>query len=431
MNHLFSKLKNAFLYSGGGHSGKIPPGRIGKSPRKIRPNMTGGRHSKTEPAGNVFLYDSASGGSAKFRIELYRFLRNNISTINSAIWTWSKLCNSARIRRYDAQISPDLENEIDETLSALERRIFPFKFWRYGGFDALLDTMYNALFTDGAACGELVINPAGNGIEGFHPIDVAHLDFNLKNGEWEIYQDVNEHRVKLPASTLFYYGLDAEASDPRGRSLIASVPFVARIEQQLVTDMSKTVHNAGYHRLQVSITPPQKLAGESDSAFIQRANNYFDDTVGMMNELQPDDNPITWNDVEIKHIGPTNYSSIGAWYLSHRAIVEDICCGCHLDPFMLGYSYGTTQTWAKFKYEIVLSQVNTIQNAAAHFLDWLCDIELALKGIPIRVHHRFDNSKSFGMLEQRQAEQIHINNVLSLMNSGLITVERAMNLLEI
>jgi hypothetical protein len=47
------------------------------------------------------------------------------------------------------------------------------------------------------------------------------------------------------------------------------------------------------------------------------------------------------------------------------------------------------------------------------------------------VRHRFDNSKSFGMLEQRQAEQVHINNVINLKKAGLINEERARNLLEV
>lgn len=420
MKNILLKLKEN-LFGSNYDSRKIPPG---VSRRR-------NRSSQDSPMANNFLFDGQLINSPRFRIQLYRFLRNNIPTISSAVWTWSKLCNAPRIRYYDSEVTDNMESEIEEILQSLERRIFPFKFWRYAGFDALLDTLFNALFTDGGSCGELVINPAGDGIHAFYPVDIIDLEFELVENQWRIFQKIDDRKVKLPLPTLFYYGLDAEPSDPRGRSIISAVPFVARIEQQLVNDMSKTVHNAGYHRLQVSITPPQKASGESDSAYVNRANQYFDDTVDMMNTLEPDDNPITWNDVEIKHIGPSNYSSIGAWYLNHKAIIEDICCGCHLDPFMLGYSYGTTHNWAKFKYEIVLRQVYSIQAAASHLLDWLCDIELALKGIPIRVKHRFDNSKSFGMLDQRQAENIHIDNVLKLLESDLINKERAKSMLEV
>ncbi|MCP4633502.1 MAG: hypothetical protein GY855_11295 [candidate division Zixibacteria bacterium] len=422
MKKLFSLFKKANLSSGQDSNPSTIPPRSKSS--KIR-------HSGINIDGSSLFFDDSSVNSWKFRVQFYRFLRNNIPTINSAIWTWSKMCNAPRNRFYDSEISNSTESEINEIASDLERRIFPFGFWRYGGFDALLDTLLNALFTDGATCGELVLNPAGDGILGFYPIDTSSLLFKHTGGNWDIYQSNGEHNTKLPPQTLFYYGLDAEASDPRGRSIIASVPFVARIEQELVSDMGKAVHNAGYHRLQVSIAPPEKLPGESDNAFIERANNYFDDTASMMNNLETDDNPITWNDVEIKHVGPSNYSSIGAWYLNHRAVIEDICCGCHLDPFMLGYSYGSTQSWAKFKYEIVLRQVYSIQSAAAHLLDWLVDIELALKKIPIRVYHRFDNSKAFGMVDQRKAEQTHISNVITLLNSGLISEEQAKSSLEV
>jgi hypothetical protein len=423
MKKIFSLFRRAGLDSGRTPARRpIPP----QSMWTAKPRSRFGSLSD-----NSFIFKGSAVSSWKFKVQFYRFLRDNIPTINSAVWTWTKLCNAPRSRSYDHDISESTESEIEDILSDLERRILPYGFWRYGGFDALLDTIFNALFSDGASCGELVVNPAGDGIKAFYPVDVSLLDFKLNGGEWDIYQVHEDRRIKLPHDTLFYYGLDAEAADPRGRSIVSSVPFAARIEQQLIQDMSKAVHNAGYHRLQISITPPSKQPGESDGAYVERANRYFDDTANMINNLETDDNPITWNDIEIKHIGPSNYSSIGAWYLNHRAVIEDICCGCHVDPFMLGYSYGSTQSWAKFKYQIVLRQACSIQAVAIRLLDWICDIELALKGIPVRVRHRFDNSKSFGMLEQRQAEQVHINNVINLKKAGLINEERARNLLEV
>ncbi|MBD3170311.1 MAG: hypothetical protein GF307_12570 [candidate division Zixibacteria bacterium] len=421
MKNILSFIKKELLASGSKNRSRVIPPR----------SKGGKRRSKVSFDGNNLLFEGNDVANRQFKIKFYRFLRDNIPTISSAVWTWARLCNAPRQRSYSDDLTGSMESEINDILTSLERRIFPFRFWKYGGFDALLDTFFNGLFTDGAVCGELVLNPSGNSIEGFYPVDVAELEFEHMRGQWNIFQNRGESRIKLPRYTLFYYGLDAEASDPRGKSIISAVPFVSRIEQQLVEDMSRSVHNAGYHRLQIAITPPEKRPGESDDAYVNRANEYFDDTARMMNELDTDDNPITWDDIEIKHVGPSNYSSIGAWYLNHKAIIEDICCGCHLDPFMLGYSYGTTHNWAKFKYEIVLRHVYSIQAAAAHLIDWLCDIELALKGFPLRVRHYFDNGKSFGMEEQRRAEQTHINNVVTMLNNGLITDERARNLLEV
>jgi hypothetical protein len=105
--------------------------------------------------------------------------------------------------------------------------------------------------------------------------------------------------------------------------------------------------------------------------------------------------------------------------------VEDICAGVHLDPFMLGYSYGPTKSWAQFKYELILRNVISIQRLAKRFMEWIRNIELALWGIPLECEHHFDNRKFFGMLEQREAEKIHLENIIRKKEAGFISDEQA------
>jgi hypothetical protein len=372
---------------------------------------------------NSLVWQGGFLSDYSWRTKFYRFLKDNIPALNSAIWTWTKLCSSPTYFQIKGSQKKEILDSAQRVIADLDKRIYENSFQKFGGMEALLSLFFNSLFVDGCVCGELVLSPSGDKLDKFYFIDPSSLVFQLKNNsDWELYQNVDGRLTKLNQHTTYYFGLDADVSDPRGKSIFGSIPFVSRIEQRLVEDMQKTMHNAGYHRLHIKIKPPQRAAIESDETYISRANKYFDDTVEMIKNLNPEDNPITWDDVEISYIGPSGQlSSSTAWYVNHKAIIEDICAGVHLDPIMLGYSYGLPYNWALFKYDLVMRNVMSLQRIAKNFVDWIRNIELSLQGFDLECEHHFDNRKTFGMLEKRQAEKVSIKNILLKQKAGLIS----------
>ncbi len=373
------------------------------------------------------LLPQSSWYDNSFRIKLHRFFRDNIPVLNSAVWTWTRICASSGHFELEGSEDPSVLDRGTEVIKNLDRHIYEHSFQKFGGTDAVLVQFFRSLFTDGAVCGELVLSPSGDRLDKFYFIDPGTIRFKLKEkNTWELFQEVEGTKIKLNPHATFYLGLDPDPDDPRGKSILGSIPFVARVEQRLLEDMQKTMHNAGYHRLHVTIKPPERNSGESDENYLSRANKYFEDTVDMMKKLNPEDNPITWSDVQIEYIGPSGHvSSSHYWYINHKALIEDICAGVHLDPFILGYSYGPSRSWAQLKYELILRNVLSIQNSAKRFLEWIHNIELALWGLPLECVHHFDNRKFFDMLEQREAEKIHLENVIRKKEAGFITEEEA------
>lgn len=361
-----------------------------------------------------------------FKVKLYRFLRDNIPALSSAIWTWARLCSAPSSYKLKGSEDSQFLDLGAEVISDLNRRLYQHSFHKFGGIEALLSQFFYSLLTDGAVCGELVLEPSGNRISKFYFIDPSTIRFKLESSNWELYQEFNGEYIRLNQNSTYYYGLDPDTEDPRGRSLLCSIPFVSRIEQRLLNDMHKSMHNAGYHHLHVKLRPPERLSSESNEAYTKRANQYFEDTVEMMRKLSVDDNPITWNDVQIDYIGPRgSYAATTSWYINHKALIEEICAGVHLDPFILGYSYGAPYSWAQIKYELIQRNMLSIQASARRFMEWVYNLELALHGLNLKYEHHFDNRKSFGLLEQKQAEKLALENIITKKDSGLITVEEA------
>jgi len=375
---------------------------------------------------NRFAWRNDGYSSGGFKIGLYRFLRDTIPVLNACIWTWSRL-SSAPGGYEIVDPAGDYDKErAHEYLEKMSLRVYPHRFQKTAGIDSFLPLLFNALYTDGAFTGFLIINPDMSGVDHFQPLDPTDIRVaDSDRGKILVYQ-TEKGEIRLDSDDFYYLGLNSGTGSGLGRSILGAVPFVSYIEQQLVDDMRLATHNAGYHRLHVQIVPPEKLSGESDEIYTERVNEYFDDTVSMIRECRPEDNPVTWDNVKIDYIGPRNMQgATHSWFLNHRAMVEEICAGTNLSPFMLGYSYGTTHNWAQFKYDLVMRQVISVQRQTARFLEWMGNIELALKGLDCRCRYHFDNAISYLASDRADIEKSKVDNLLKLYSAGLISKDDA------
>ena len=369
---------------------------------------------------------SGYGYRRQDRLSLYRFLAENIPILNGAVWLWTRLCSAPvefKFSRLSQDAGKKLINDIDQTLA-------PFSYQKSGGIETIVNMFFHSLFIDGCFGGEVILNHNKKSISEFNPCDNRYLAFEPGSNGWQIFYEKDSQRVKVDPGSFYFTGLDATFHDPRGVSILSSIGFIAHLEQKLIFDMSQTLEKAGYQRIQVQLTKPEKMGGESDSAYIERANSYFDSTVDLMKSLKPSDSAVTWDDVQINSISPTGQNTASSWYLYHRSIVEDICAGIHLDPFMLGFSFGTTQTWARFKFELMMRQIVSVQEKAKGFLRWLVSLEMALRGLPGDVEILFDNRRVFGSLERFKAESYMAENILAQYNAGLLDKTEARECLD-
>ena len=369
---------------------------------------------------------SGSDSYQKVKIDLYRFLRDNLPLLSSCIWTWTHLCSAPGHFKIVEDISESKKARAADILDRLSLELFPYKHQKSAGLDSFMPLLFNSLFTDGAFAGFLLLKPDMSGIDCFEPVDSAHISVKADKNSRGLYYQADSGEIILNSDDFYYLGLDSRIKSGLGRSILGSIPFVAHIEQQLIDDMRRTMHNSGYHRLHVKITPPDRHSGESDEAFTGRINEYFDSTVSMIKDCQPDDNPVTWDNVVIDYVGPRNVNAVSnSWSLTYRAMVEEICAGTNLSPFMLGYSYGTTHNWAEFKYDLVMRQVQSVQRQAARFLEWMGNIELALKGFQCRCRYVFDNSVTYMASERAEIQKSAVDNIIKLYSAGLISKESA------
>lgn len=349
-----------------------------------------------------------------FMLNVYRFLRDAIPDISDAVWTWKRLCQTG----YDVEI-------VEPSSAADKRRAEQLIFELDGrvnsgdrGMEGLLDLFYTSLFTYGAAGLEIVLTRNRDCIHDVVPVDVWTVRFRREHGTLQPYQIHEGDEIRLPPDRFLYVGLDRDGTNPYGRSMLRSIPFVVKVQQRLIEDMAKAVHNLGWAKLHVRYTPEPRERGESPENYRTRIEGNFKHLRDKLSGLETDQNLITYDNVAVDLIRGDQRSLV--FYENHKAIEEQIITGMHLMPILLGRNYGTTETYGTAQFEIVNRQVEAVNRSVKRILERLYNFELSLMWGSARVRVHMRQNRTVDALKEATARGREIDNAVRLRNEGFL-----------
>lgn len=348
-------------------------------------------------------------------LPVYRCLRDAIPDISDAVWTWKRLCQTG----YDIEIaeasSSAARHRARRLLQDLDRRVNTGD----RGMDGLLDIFYTSLFTFGAAAFEIILSRSRESIHDVVPVDVWTVRFRREaDGSLQPYQLHDGEEILLPRDRFLYIGLDRDGTNPYGRSMLRSIPFVVKIQQRLLADMAKATRNAGWSKLHVRYVPDERQRGESAESYHKRKEANLETLRNSLHGLASDQNLITYDNVEVSLLRGDQHARV--FYENHKVIEEQVITGMHLMPILLGRNYGTTETYGTAQYEIINRQVETVNRSVKRILERLYNFELALMWGEARAKVHLRNNRTIDILKAAQARKHEIANALTLRNAGLM-----------
>lgn len=375
-----------------------------------------------------FAYNGSNRG------EFYRWMRDSIPIISAGVWAWVRLCSTKTSLKIEGGAAERLRAEV--LLSNLDHRILETPFGRGSGLQKLTEAYFLELFTTGRFAGEAVLSADKRSIDHFRFINPYSVGWEHREEGWVPFVNIDDipetpivgGQKGLPETVerfdpkVFFYGtLGTDITNPAGIEPLATIPFVSEIEQMMLEDMARSSHNAGTPRLQVKIGRPPRFDFEDDQGYIDRANSFFDGLVGEFQNLEPDDNIFTWNDVEVAVVGGSGKQ--WEWRLNRDQVVEDVITGLKLFPWVLGRTHKTTQNWVQSQFDFLMQMVETHQHSGADLIDWLCNLELQLQGVNATCAYSFSHHPDPFRLERVQAEKTEIENTELLVEKGYISKE--------
>jgi hypothetical protein len=391
------------------------------------------RHEKPAPQAPAGLFKSVSrtadlgGHDAHFggyvglpgdtpfaMLQVYRFLRDSIPDISDAIWTWKRLCQTGW--------TVDVEQASSDAATARARRLIAALDARVNsgdrGMEGLLDIFYTSLFTYGAAAVEIVLSQSRESVYDVVPIDVWTVRFTREGGRLQAWQVLDGQSIKLPMDRFIYVGMDREGTNPYGRSMLRSIPFVVKIQQRLIEDMAKATHNAGWSKLHVQYAGEDRARGESIEAFQERMRANLNSLRDKLAGIEADQNLVTYDNVKISLLRGDQHAQV--FYDNHKAIEEQVITGMHLMPILLGRNYGTTETYGTAQFEIINRQVEGVNRSVQILLERLYNFELALMWGEASAKVTMRTNRTVDILKEAQAREKEIGNVLRLKEAGLL-----------
>lgn len=391
--------------------------------RRPRPSTTHTRAEVLQPASHPedahafarSVETIALPGDTPFgMLEVYRHLRDAIPDISDAVWTWKRLCQTG----YDVELvdpSSDVAKaRAERLLSELDRRVNSGD----RGMDGLLDIFYTSLFTFGAAALEIVPSSSRESIHDVVPVDVWTVRFKREKHGLQAYQVRAGRETKLPMDRFIYVGLDRDGTNPYGRSMLRTLPFVLKIQRRLVEDMAKATHNAGWPKLHVRYTPEERLRGETADAYRERIEETFNTLRDRLSGLEADQNLVTYDNVRIDLVQGDQQGH--TFYENHKAIEEQVITGMHLMPILMGRNYGTTETYGTAQFEIINRQVESVNRSVKRILERLYNFELALMWGSARAAVHMRHNRTVDLFRAAQARGKEIDNALRLRDEGLV-----------
>lgn len=352
-------------------------------------------------------------------LQVYRFLRDAIPDISDAVWTWKRLCQTG----FDVEILESSSAAAGQRAQGLIDGLNGRVNGGDRGMEGLLDIFYTSLFTYGAAALEIVLSSSRESIWDVVPVDVWTVRFRREEGRLQAYQLHDGEEIKLPMERFVYVGLDRDGTNPYGRSMLRSIPFVVKIQQRLMEDMAKATHNAGWSKLHVQYTPEERSRGESPEHYRDRMSGNLEALRSKLNGLETDQNLVTYDNVKVSLVRGDQQAQV--FYENHKAIEEQVITGTHLMPVLLGRNYGTTETYGTAQFEIVNRQVDAVNQSVKRVLERLYNFELALMWGEAHARVKMRSNRTVDVLKGAQARGKDIENAIVLRNSGFLDKEQA------
>jgi len=371
-----------------------------------------------------------SGIDPRILFPVLRRLRDYIPDVSAGVWAWVRLCTTALSYSFEDG-SAASQQEAKTILRSLDRRIYGFQNEREKGVETLTQCFFLSVFTYGAFCGEVVLDDLHRKIERFIIIDPATIRFKMNSitREYQPYQIQSDGGlVALNSASFFYFGLDTDGLSPYGRSPLLALPLVVKLQQQLINDMARAQHNAGYPTIHFKIAEPQRESRESASNYNMRLQQKIQSVNEELQDKKTDSNLVTFDNVDVQYIGPGG--NLHQWSESIQAIGEQVISALHLAPFMIGRNWGTTQSWGAAQYMLLTNNARTVQEGAKRLVDWLRNLELALQGNPLSVIHQFAPHHHIDSYDRARAFQTSARTLSMLSENGLLDPDVAKQRIE-
>ena len=347
------------------------------------------RTGSAHPFGGLRGYIPLGGGEER----IYRQLREAIPVLDAAVGKLVRLTGGFTVKCPGEAAEQKLK-EFLQTVNCGRGQM---------GIDSFLAAYLDSLLTCGRAVGEIVVGQQK--VRGVCWGDVTQLQVREGKDPLEVelcMEDSTGMIRPLPYQDLLLFTTrDPEPGHPYGVSLFRGMPFLAEILLKIYNTVGVNWERAGNVRYSVVCKPgsdldPVTAQERGGQIAAEWARAMEDGKNGMVRDF------VAVGDVEIKVIG--GESPILDSQVPVRQILEQLVAKTGLPPFLLGFSWSTTERMSTQQADLLTSELWALRRTVEPVLRKICRKYLALEGFDPRVEIVWDEISLQDIAEQAKAE---------------------------
>ncbi len=270
------------------------------------------------------------------------------------------------------------------------------------GIDSFLTAYLDSLLTYGRAVGELVV--AGRRLRAVCWGDVTQLQ--VRQGASALGMELwgpDEKGALRPLpyqELLLFTTLKPEPENPYGVSLLRSMPFLAEILLNIYHTLGVNWERAGNVRYSVVCKPgedwdPATARERGDQIAAEWARAMEDGKNGTVRDF------VAVGDVQIQAIG--SEAPILDSQTPVRQLLEQLIAKTGLPPFLLGFSWSTTERMSGQQADLLTSELWALRRTVEPALEKICRTFLALEGMEAWVEIQWDDISLQDITEEAKA----------------------------
>ena len=338
---------------------------------------------------------SLRSGDSDTQHRLYKELRENVPVVDAAI---SKLI----------RLIGEFELTGADDCSTRELCIFAsgIKVGAVGvGLRQFVYSYLDQLLTYGMAVSEIVPTLGGKSIGALYiaPLNAVELRSGANPLDVHIYRrgsGVSEE-VEHPELIRFTL-LNPEPGTLRGNSLLSGLPFVGELLLKVFESVGQNFDRAGNVRFAVTYNPP---SGSSALNSKQRVDEIAREWSKAMRDSSRVCDFVSVGDVSVKAIGADNQILDCDVPIKH--ILEQIVAKLSIPPFLLGFSWSTTERMSAQQADILTSELEYYRGLLTPVIEWICEKHLKSLGLDPTVTVEWNN---ISLQDETELAQARLDN---------------------
>ena len=304
-------------------------------------------------------------------VGLYRAIREAVPAVDAAVVKLIRLTGGFTVKLKDGRGERQLNDFLMNVNTGRGQQ----------GIDSFLYSYLDSMITCGRGVGEIVLS-SNRDIAAVLCGDVGSIEIREKGSplDFEIcsYTKGGQLAPLKYQELLLFTPFKPEASNPYGVSLLRSMPFLTEILLKIYNSIGINWDRAGNVRFAVVYKPKgdamdrafsrersEQIAREWSAAMSAGKSGSVRDFVAV-------------GDVEVKVIGADN--QILDSEVPVRQIMEQLVAATGLPPFMLGFSWSTTERMSSQQADMITSELTAIRRSLTPVVRRICDLWLAVHG---------------------------------------------------